>query len=149
MKLEEEIKQSSFRNEYHKLAVNILYTHSWLLTKITVRLLKFDLTPQQFNLLRILRGQYPKPASISLLKDRMIDKMSDASRLVDRLNSKGLVEREICPEDRRRVNVIITKKGLNLLKKIDETDQRLDVILKNVSKEEAILLNELLDKLRG
>ncbi len=149
MKLEEEIKQSSFRNEYHKLAVNILYTYSWLMTKIADHLWKFDLTLQQFNLLRILRGQYPEPASISLLKERMIDKMSDASRLVDRLISKGLVEREICPEDRRRVNVIITKKGLNLLKKIDETDQTMDNILKNVSKEEANLLNDLLDKLRG
>lgn len=149
MKLEEEIKQSSFRNEYHKLAVNILYTHSWLISKIADHLWKFDLTPQQFNLLRILRGQYPEPASISLLKERMIDKMSDASRLVDRLISKGLVEREICPDDRRRVNVIITKKGLSLLKKIDETDQTIDNFLKSLSEEEAVILNNLLDKLRG
>lgn len=149
MKLEEEIKQSSFRNEYHRLAVNILYTHSWLMSKIADHLWKFDITPQQFNLLRILRGQYPDPASISLLKERMIDKMSDASRLVDRLISKGLVKREICPDDRRRVNVIITKKGLNLLKKIDETDQTIDNFLNSLSEEEAVILNNLLDKLRG
>ncbi|MCX7723608.1 MAG: MarR family transcriptional regulator, partial [Verrucomicrobiae bacterium] len=80
---------------------------------------KFDLTPQQFNLLRILRGQYPSPASISLIKERMLDKMSDASRLVDRLIQKKLVERKICSQDRRKVDVIITRKGLKLLEKID------------------------------
>jgi DNA-binding MarR family transcriptional regulator len=110
---------------------------------------EYDLTPQQFNLLRILRGQYPKPASITLLKERMLDKMSDASRLVERLLAKGLVERKICPEDRRKVDVVITKKGLKLLEKIDKTDNEMDNYLKNLSEVEAKKLNELLDKLRG
>ena len=149
MKLEDEIKQSSFRNEYHKLAVNIIFTHSWLMSKIYELLDEYDLTPQQFNLLRILRGQYPKPASITLLKERMLDKMSDASRLVERLLAKGLVERKICPEDRRKVDVVITKKGLKLLEKIDNTDNEMDNYLKNLSEVEAKKLNELLDKLRG
>lgn len=149
MKLEDEIKQSSFRNEYHKLAVNIIFTHSWLMSKIYELLDEYDLTPQQFNLLRILRGQYPKPASITLLKERMLDKMSDASRLVERLLAKGLVERKICPEDRRKVDVVITKKGLKLLEKIDKTDNEMDNYLKNLSEVEAKKLNELLDKLRG
>jgi DNA-binding MarR family transcriptional regulator len=149
MKLEDEIKQNSFRNEYHKLAVNLIFTHSWLMSKIYEMLDEYDLTPQQFNLLRILRGQYPKPASITLLKERMLDKMSDASRLVERLLAKGLVERKICPEDRRKVDVIITKKGLKLLEKIDKTDNEMDNYLKNLSEVEAKKLNELLDKLRG
>lgn len=149
MRLENEIKQESFRNEYHKLAVNILFTHGWLMNKIQQILSRFDLTPQQFNLLRILRGQYPSTASISLLKDRMLDKMSDASRLVDRLIQKGLVERKICESDRRKVDVVITKKGLKLLEKIDETDLEMDGYLQNLSESEAKKLNDLLDKLRG
>lgn len=149
MRLEEEIKQENFRNEFHKLAVNIIFTHSWLIHKINQTLSKFDLTPQQFNLLRILRGQYPSPASISLLKERMLDKMSDASRLVDRLIQKGLVERKICEKDRRRVDVIITKKGLSILEKIDLKNEEMDSSLKNISKSEAKQLNDLLDKLRG
>lgn len=149
MKLEDEIKQHSFRNEYHKLAVNIIFTHSWLMSKIYELLDEYDLTPQQFNLLRILRGQYPQPASITLLKERMLDKMSDASRLVERLVTKGLVERKICPVDRRKVDVVITKKGLKILEKIDKTDDEMDSFLKNITKEEAEQLNQLLDKLRG
>jgi len=149
MKLEDEIKQNSFRNEYHKLAVNLIFTHSWLMSKIYEMLDEYDLTPQQFNLLRILRGQYPKPASITLLKERMLDKMSDASRLVERLLAKGLVERKICPEDRRKVDVVITKKGLKLLEKIDKTDNEMYNYFKNLSEVEAKKLNELLDKLRG
>jgi len=149
MKLEDEIKQSSFRNEYHKLAVNIIYTHSWLMSKIYELLDEYDLTPQQFNLLRILRGQYPHPASITLLKERMLDKMSDASRLVERLLSKGLVERKICPKDRRKVDVIISKKGLKVLDKIDKTNDEMDRYLKNLTTKEAEQLNYLLDKLRG
>jgi len=149
MKLEDEIKQSSFRNEYHKLAVNIIFTHSWLMSKIYELLDEYDLTPQQFNLLRILRGQYPKPASITLLKERMLDKMSDASRLVERLLSKGLVERKICPKDRRKVDVIISKKGLKVLDKIDKTNDEMDRYLKNLTTKEAEQLNYLLDKLRG
>lgn len=149
MKLEDEIKQSSFRNEYHKLAVNIIFTHSWLMSKIYELLNEYDLTPQQFNLLRILRGQYPHPASITLLKERMLDKMSDASRLVERLLSKGLVERKICPKDRRKVDVIISKKGLKVLDKIDKTNDEMDRYLKNLTTKEAEQLNYLLDKLRG
>lgn len=149
MRLEDEIKQENFRNEFHKLAVNIFFTHSWLMNKINEILSGFDLTPQQFNLLRILRGQYPSPASISLLKERMLDKMSDASRLVDRLIQKGLVERKICKQDRRKVDIIITKAGLQVLKKIDETEDEFDGFLKNLNDKEAKILNDLLDKLRG
>lgn len=149
MRLEDEIKQESFRNEFHKLAVNLIYTHSWLVSKIQAILSEFDITPQQFNILRILRGQHPSPASITLLKERMLDKMSDASRLVDRLIQKGLVERKVCTFDRRKVDVIITDKGLKLLEEIDKTNEETDSYLKNLTLNEAKKLNELLDKLRG
>lgn len=149
MKLEEEIKQKKFRNEFHKLAVNIIYTHSWLMNYNKKIFDKYDITGNQFNILRILRGQYPKPASINLLKERMLDKMSDASRLVDRLLKKGLVERKISSDDRRKVDVIITKKGLKLLSQIDELNPKFDRVFKNINKQEAQILNDLLDKMRG
>ena len=150
MKLEEEIKQSTpFRDEYTKLAVNILYTHGWLINTYSNFLKKHSITTPQYNILRILRGQYPDPASISLLKERMLDKMSDASRLVDRLIVKGLVERKICPNDRRKAEVLITKKGLSLLKELDVIDNNLKTTLGNLTEEEAKKLNTLLDKLRG
>ncbi len=149
MKLEEEIKQKKFRNEFHKLAVNIIYTHSWLMNYNKKIFDKYDITSNQFNILRILRGQYPKPASINLLKERMLDKMSDASRLVDRLLKKGLVERKISSDDRRKVDVIITKKGLKLLSQIDELNPEFDRVFKNINKQEAQILNDLLDKMRG
>jgi len=149
MKLEAEIKQKKFRNEYHKLAVNIIYSCSWLQNYHKMIFDKFDLTSNQFNILRILRGQYPEPASINLLKERMLDRMSDASRLVDRLVKKELVERTHSKEDRRKVNVIITKKGLALLKEIDKLNDEFDSIFKHINKKEAKIINDLLDKMRG
>jgi len=149
MKLEEEIKQKKFRNEYHKLAVNILYTHGWLLNNQAAFLKRHGLTSAQFNILRILRGQYPNPASINLLKERMLDKMSDASRLVDRLLQKDLVDRKICPDDRRRVEVVITKRGLDLLDEMDKKNDEFDQSLNKLNSSEAKTLNELLDKMRG
>ena len=149
MKLEEEIKQSKFRNEYHKLAVNIFYTYSWLLNLQTQLFKKFKITSNQYNILRILRGQHPNPATINLLKDRMIDKMSDASRLVERLRKKGLVKRELCKNDRRRVDVVITDKGLKLLSDIDKLNDEYDSFFRNLSVTESKTLNDLLDKLRG
>ena len=149
MKLEEEIKQKKFRNEYHKLAVNIFYTHGWLINNQAAFLKKHDLTSAQFNILRILRGQYPNPASINLLKERMLDKMSDASRLVERLKQKDLVDRKICPEDRRRVEVLITEKGMKLLGEIDKHDDEIDQAFKKLNLSEAKTVNKLLDKMRG
>lgn len=149
MKLEEEIKQKNFRNVYQKLAVNLFFTHSWLANNFSNIFKQFDLTINQFNVLRILRGQYPNSASVNLLKERMLDKMSDASRLVERLRTKGLVERSICTDDRRKVDVVITKKGLEILKTCDELESEFDKFLQNLSTEEAKTLNELLDKLRN
>jgi DNA-binding MarR family transcriptional regulator len=149
MKLEDEIVQEKFRNDYHKLAVNIIYTYGWLMRFNIDFLGKFDLTPQQYNILRILRGQYPSPVNINLLKERMLDKMSDASRLVERLKTKGLVDKNTSENDKRHAQVLINNNGLNLLKKIDELDSNFDKTFSNLNTEEAKTLNSLLDKLRG
>jgi DNA-binding MarR family transcriptional regulator len=149
MRLEEEIKQKKFRSEFQKLGVNIIFTHGWL-NKLQRKIFnKFELTSTQFNILRILRGQYPNPVSVNLLKDRMLDKRSDASRLVERLRSKGFVERSISKEDRRRADVLISKEGLKLLKKLDKLSDEFDKMLKNLTVKEAKTVNNLLDKLRG
>lgn len=149
MKLEEEIKQSKFRNEYHKLAVNIIYSYSWLMNLQAKLFVKYDITGNQYNILRILRGQYPNPATVNLLKERMVDKMSDASRLVERLRVKGYVKRDLCPVDRRRVDVSITQKGLEMLAEIDKLNDQYDAFFQNITPEESKAINELLDKMRG
>ncbi len=149
MKLEDEIIQKNFDSEYGKLAVNIIFTYGWLTSFYSKILSKYNLTIQQYNILRILRGQYPNAANIGLLKSRMLDKMSDASRLVDRLNNKKLIQKKFCAEDRRRVNVVITAKGLKLLKKIDLHKNEFEDKLKLLTPSEAQKLNNLLDKMRG
>jgi DNA-binding MarR family transcriptional regulator len=149
MKIEDAIKQgAAFSNVYEKLAVNLMYTGSWL-NLIELKFFKgFDLTVQQYNILRILRGQKGKAMGILSITERMIDKTSNSSRLVEKLRQKGLVERFECPEDRRAVNVLITKKGLSLLEKIDSQMTELHQQFSSISDQEANTLNTLLDKLR-
>jgi DNA-binding MarR family transcriptional regulator len=149
MEISKEIKQTKFKNEYQKMLINILFTSGWLSSKHTCNLKPYGISTQQFNILRILRGQHPKPATVNLLIDRMLDKNSNASRLVEKLRIKKLVERAVCPEDRRAVNVIITQKGLDLLEELDKKDGSIFKELKNVSEKEAATINALLDKLRG
>ena len=149
MKIEEEISQPKFRSRNHKLIVNIIYTFNWLYEKQFKILKPFGLTIQQYNILRILRGQYPDPATIKLLKERMLDKMSDASRLVEKLRVKGFVERKICDKDRRNVDVIITQEGLDLLSELDKIENEFERLIDNLKTEETDQLNNLLDKLRG
>lgn len=147
--IEQEIMQTKFRNERHKAIINVVYTGNWLTAQHTKFLKKFDLTEQQFNILRILRGQRPKPSSINLLRERMLDKMSDVSRLVERLRKQGLVERKISAKDRRAVEVVITKEGLLVLTKIDRKAHEIDATAATLTDEELQILNSLLDKLRG
>lgn len=149
MKLEIEIGQESFRNEYHKLLVNIMYTSGWIHGKIDSRLKPHGLTPQQYNILRILRGQYPNPAHVQLLEKRMLDRMSNASRLVERLRQKGFVERTICEKDRRAVDVVITESGLKLLKLLDKKEKNWLKEIMLINRNEAKQLNSILDSLRG
>ncbi len=149
MKLEEEIKQKSFKSDYQKLVVNILFTNNWLISLQKKIYSNHKITLTQYNILRILRGQKQKPASVNLLKERMIDKMCDVSRLVERLRIKGYVSRGMCSEDRRRSDIVITELGLKLLKDIDKYEKTFEKKLSNLNKSEVKTLNGLLDKLRG
>ncbi|MFQ3597786.1 MAG: MarR family transcriptional regulator [Chloroherpetonaceae bacterium] len=149
MRLEDEIKQTKpFQDEFQKAEVNLIYTYHWLQARVEERLIGAGITLQQYNILRILRGQYPNPATIMLLKERMLDRECDASRLVDRLVQKSLVSRTMCPNDRRKVDVLITQKGLNLLKMIDQRDSFLKKHA-TLTEPELQILNAMLDKLRG
>jgi DNA-binding MarR family transcriptional regulator len=149
MKLEEEIKQKAFKSAYHRLTLNILFTASWLNTQ-TIRILKpFGITPQQYNVLRILRGQNQKPASVGLIQERMLDKSSNASRLIDKLVEKKLIERKTCPEDRRQVDIKINQKGLDLLEQLEPHIDQMDNAFKNLTEEEAKLAGDFIDRLRG
>jgi len=148
MTLEKEINQRKFRNEHQKSAINIIYTYNWLTEKINKIFDEWGITSQQFNILRILRGA-GKPLSTLQIRQRMLDKMSDTSRIVDRLVIKGLVKKATCKTDRRLVDVTITERGRKLLEKIDAYDEQMDGILMNLTEAEAKTLNELLDKVRN
>ncbi|KAB2880063.1 MarR family transcriptional regulator [bacterium] len=148
MPIEDKIKQAKFRNEHHRLLANLFYQYNGLIYEQQKILKPFDISFQQFNILSILRGQYPNTASIQLLKERLLDQNSDVSRLVDRLLKKKLLNRNTCPEDRRQVDVIITEKGLELLAQIDEKASQIDSLVSNLSSSEAETLNKLLDKIR-
>ncbi|MBP9923980.1 MAG: MarR family transcriptional regulator [Bacteroidia bacterium] len=149
MELEKEINQKKFRSESHKLMVNIIYTFNWLNGQQADFLKPYKITYQQFNVLRILRGQQMQPASIKLIRERMLDKMSDASRIVEKLRMKNLVERHICEHDRRSCQVFITQKGMDLLTEIDKNETQQTDSMIALSEPEKQQLNLLLDKLRG
>jgi MarR family transcriptional regulator, 2-MHQ and catechol-resistance regulon repressor len=149
MGIDQDIRQSKFHNEYQKATVNLIYTFGWLTEKTKELFAPEDITPQQFNILRILRGSYPQPLSTLQIRERMLDKMSDTSRIVDRLVAKGLVKKGICKMDRRLVDIIITDKGKKLLERLDARQDELDGIIGNLSKKEAATLSDLLDKIRN
>jgi DNA-binding MarR family transcriptional regulator len=149
MGIEQDIQQARFRSEYQKASVNLIYTFNWLTERSRALFATEDITPQQFNILRILRGSHPNPLSTLQIRDRMLDKMSDTSRIVDRLIVKGLVKKAINKTDRRLVDVMITDKGKKLLERLDKRQDEMDGILSNLSKKEALLLSDLLDKVRG
>jgi DNA-binding MarR family transcriptional regulator len=148
MKLEDEIQQKSFKTPQQKLAVNILYTCNWLNHYYFALFKGKDITVQQYNVLRILRGQYPSYCNLKLIKERMLDRMSDASRIIDKLVQKNYVVRKSCPDDRRSVNILITEKGLQLLESLDFIDSETEKIFSSLSNDETEKLNDLLDKLR-
>lgn len=149
MGIEEDIKQKAFDSEFAKALINIFYTSSWLTQRHQELFKSYNLTNPQYNVLRILRGQHPNPATVNLLIERMIDKSSNASRIVDKLEQKGLVVRKQCSDDRRAVDVLISKKGLSLLDKIDVQLKNLQDEIKNLNEAESKQLNKLLDKLRS
>lgn len=148
MRIEEEIKQKNFQSEYHKLAVNLQYTANWLSALQTGIFRQFGISPQQFNVLRILKGQFPNPSSLLLIRERMLDKESNASRLIDKLVDSGLVDRIQCPDDRRKVEITITDKGIDMLDLINPKVQAITSHMSSLNEIEAKSLNNLLDKLR-
>ena len=149
MKIEEAIQQKQFSNAFQKAHVNILFTAAALSQQTSMALKPYRLTVQQFNILRILRGRYPEPMTIKDLTSRMLDKMSNASRLVDKLIEKGLVVRNTCPDDRRRVDVVISKAGLQVLTQASAAVESMyEVVQQQLTEEEALLLSDLLDKVR-
>jgi DNA-binding MarR family transcriptional regulator len=148
MSIDKDINQRKFRNEYQKAVINLIYTYNWMTEKTKSILDRVDITAQQFNILRILRGA-GEPLSTLQIRQRMLDRMSDTSRIVDRMVKKGLVKKVICKTDKRLVDVSIAEKGKNLLEEVDKYEQEMDGILQNLSEEEAGVFNNLLDKIRG
>src|ERR1700759_3568939 len=132
MSIEKDINQSKFRSEYQKSMVNIIFTYSWMTEKIKDVLQPSNLTMQQFNILRILRGS-ETPLSTLQIRERMLDKMSDTSRIVDRLTIKGLAKKVACKADKRLVDITITDKGKKILQKIDKKEEEMDSIMNNLS----------------
>jgi DNA-binding MarR family transcriptional regulator len=148
MKIEDEIIQPKFRNAHQKAIINLIFTSNWLTSKQQDFLKPFGITAQQFNILRILRGQQSNSISATAIKARMLDKNSDVSRLLDRLAAKDLIEKKTSPTDRRATDVLITQKGLDILDGIDKKQLEADGIL-SLTEEEATQLSNLLDKSRG
>lgn len=149
MRLEDEISSSKFTSNYHKSIVDILYTYGWITNLLKKRLDDRDITLQQYNILRILRGQFPNPATVNLLRDRMLDKMSDASRIVERLHKKGLLSRMANEKDRRTVDILISKQGLAILQELEVAMDMDELLKENLTVDEAAKLCDLLDKFRG
>lgn len=145
--LEKLITQKTFENENQRGLISLIFIGNWITSRHQQFFKRYGITMQQFNILRILRGQHPQAASINVLKERMLDKMSDVSRLVERLRKADLVERKNSEMDRRAVDVRINDKGLELLKVIDTEIRQLDSTLQSLNEKEVIQLNKLLDKM--
>jgi DNA-binding MarR family transcriptional regulator len=148
MKLEDAIKQTAFKSEEERLVINLMYTSGWLSSEKNRFFKRFHISSQQYNVLRILRGQYPNPASVGLIQERMLDKMSNASRLIEKLKQKKLIKRSECSKDRRQVDVLVTQEGLLLLEEIDKLSDEMNGICDTLNLNEKKTLNKLLDKLR-
>jgi len=148
MKIEEEIKQVKFKSTHQKAVINLIFTASWLHGQHQKFFKSFGITSQQFNILRILKGQHPKTISATEIKSRMLDRNSDVSRLLDRLATKWLINKQTCPKDKRAADVSITKAGLDILAELDKKQKHMDTVL-HLSEKDAEELSNLLDKGRG
>jgi len=148
MRIEDEIKQAKFKSVHQKAVINLIFTAGWLQGRQQNFFKPFGITSQQFNILRILKGQYPKTISGTEIKSRMLDKNSDVSRLLDRLAAKGLIDKQTCPKDKRQSDVQITKAGLDILTELDKEQKAIDHV-QSLTEKEADELSNLLDKLRG
>jgi DNA-binding MarR family transcriptional regulator len=148
MKLEDEIKQKSFSSPYLRMVVNVMFTGNWLQKALSCQLKQYGVSLQQHNVLMILRGQHPNPATLGLIQERMLDRDSNATRLVDKLLEKGLVTRCQCPGNRRKVDILITEKGLDLLKQTDGTLSDIEEKYSHITPAEATQIGEWMDKIR-
>lgn len=148
MRLEEEISQSQFASEYQKAFVNLIYTNNWLINLHSTDLKPHKITMQQYNILRILREAHPKPVTIKLIRSQMLDKMSDASRIVEKLRLKEFADRKVNADDRRNVDVNITDKGLHLLSRLEHIEKVNQQRLSRLNQTDIVHLNQLLDRLR-
>ncbi len=149
MKIEEAIKQTKpFESVYQKAGVNLMYTNGWYTGKLKTFFKSFDLTTKQYNILRILKGA-KQAVSTSFVRERLLDKMSDVSRIVDRMHDKALITKSVCSIDKRLVDIELSELGYELLEKVKEHSQRMDKILNNLTVQEIETLNKILDKLRG
>lgn len=147
MGIEQDIQQASFRNEFQKMGINLLFTANWLNEQIGKILSEEGVTQQQYNILRILRGS-ATPLSTLKIRERMLDKMSDTSRIVDRLIAKELVVKNTCEKDKRLVDITLSPKGLDLVDQLDQFNDRIDALLKGINESEAATMNQILDKIR-
>lgn len=149
MSIEQEIRQKTFASPFHKMVVNLYFTANCLKNKELSVFKKYGISAQQFNVLRILKGQHPQPCTLLTIKERMLDKDSNTSRLVDKLVAAGLVERKECPNDRRQVDIIINRAGIELLEKINPEVELVHSLSIGLNESEALRLSDLLDKLRN
>lgn len=147
MSIDKDIKQRSFKSDHQRAIVNLIFTYNWTTEQLKQIFDKEDLTMQQFNILRILRGS-ETPISTLQIRERMLDKMSDTSRIVDRLIIKDLAKKVVNKTDKRLVDVSITDKGRKTLQKIDLHEDDIHNIVSSLSDKEAKTLNKLLDKIR-
>jgi len=148
MTIEEAIKQKKFENAQHRAHVNLMFTANWLIDQTKAALKPFGLTPQQFNVLRILRGRHPEQCSSADIKEVMVDKGPDLTRLIDRLIVKEFVTRNVCSENRRKMDIAISEKGLELLKKLDAHLGQRFKNRSSITDAEANELCGILDKMR-
>lgn len=147
--IEDEIFQKKFRNEYQKVQLNILFTAGWLAGHLAHIFKKYGITGQQYNVLRIIKGSHPLPCSIQMIRERMLDRMSDTSRIVERLNRLGFISRVVNATDRRSVHITISEKGNELLERMKEEEANIDSLVSTLTEEEAGQLSMLLDKIRN
>ena len=148
MGFEEDIKQTKKISDYQKGIANLVLTYNHVISQLESFIGEYDLTLPQYNILRILRGQYPSPSTNNLIKDRIIHRNSDVTRIIDRLISKGLVDRSGCCDDRRKVDILISQEGLRILNDIDSRIEIIEKLLSGLDKNEIVTFNTLLDKIR-
>ena len=149
MKLEDEIQQTRFESEFQKAVLNVMVMSDRLGAASNAALKAFRISKEQYNVLRILRGQHPQASTLQSVTDRMISKSSNATRLVEKLRQRGFVKRETCPSNRRRVDISITREGLALLEELDPLVQASIARYEALTEAEAAELNRLLDKMRS